>query len=204
VGGVDSQFSPEGTYTEFFRTRTPNTETSAVLPGSFGPEVGLDVAVRPVPYLRLGATWTRTREEAPDRAGEEVATVRPGALRAYAELVVPTPRAGGFGLDLSLGGGLERNTSAVQGETFQAEPAVGAAVERAATNGFLQATLDVVTPRRVSFFVRLTTRSLPPVAVPEMAAESAQFPGVVVYRLDAHEVDFGGYREVSWGTRFRF
>ena len=169
------------------------------------PDAAVDVALRPVPWVRAGVTWNRSSSAVREVTDEEVAVVTPGALRGYAEVVAPTPRVGGFGLDLALGAGVERTTVEVRGQPFRGNTqTVEYAIAQTASNRFLQATAELVMPSRTSVFVRLTTRTLPTVAVPGVEVMSAQFPGVVVYRLDAHEVVFGDVREVSWGTRFRF
>ncbi len=205
IGGPAGGLSLDQTYTEFFRNQNPSAQTSAILTNPSDLDIGVDVAVRPVPWVRAGATWTRTSGPVPEVTDEEVAVVTPGALRGYAELVAPTPRVGGFGLEVALGAGIERTTVEVRGQPFRGtDRTVEYAIAKSASNRFLQATAELVMPRRTSFFVRLTTRTLPTVAVPAAEAASVQFPGVVVYRLDAHEVVFGNVREVSWGTRFRF
>ena len=204
LGGGESTFGPEGTYTETFRNRTPGSVTSQTLSSGFGSEIGVDVAVRPIPFLRLGATWTRYRQNpVPDEADEEVATTEPAAIRAYGELVAPSPRVRGFGVDLSLGLGVERHTQRIVGNPYQGTPSVAYRIEAPTSARFFQATLDLVAPGRTSYFVRLTSRELSALSVPGARAESTQFPGVLLYELNAHDVAFGTYREVTWGTRFR-
>ena len=206
LGGPAGGFPLDQTYTEFFRNQTPSVQTSPVLTNTSDLEVAVDVAVRPLPWVRAGATYTRLRRgPVPDVTDAEVATAAPGALRGYAELVAPTPRVAGFGLEVALGVGVERTTVEVRGQPFRGnDRTVEYALARSGTNRFLQATAELVMPRRTSLFVRLTTRTVAPVAVAGAEVTSVQFPSIVLYRLDAHEVAFGEVREVSWGTRFRF
>ncbi|HYE95076.1 MAG TPA: hypothetical protein VD962_02625 [Rubricoccaceae bacterium] len=185
----------------------PEPFVSTTLREGMVPSVGLDVALRPLPWVRLGATWQSHDYEEPAQQEnfsiqEEVARTDPGPVRAYAEAVLPTPRAGGYGLELAAGGGIEQNRLAATRDGMVGTRPLDYRFEEMSTNSFLQGTVELVTPRRASFFLRYTRRTLPSLTVEEVV-----YPGVAggppAYRMEAHELDFG-YHELIWGTRFRF
>ncbi len=161
--------------------------------------------MRPIPFVRAGVTVTRNKVRVPDGALGIVAVARPSGTRVYAELVAPSPRVRGFGVDLSLGAGREATTISVTGDTFESNRQTAAfMVEERTVQTFVQTTAELVTPRLTSYFVRVTTRTLPGLATPAIRLDADDFPGIVAYQLQASSVTFGRVREVSFGTRFRF
>jgi hypothetical protein len=146
----------------------------------------------------------RSRSETVDPGQTAVATVAPSTRRGYAEVVLPTPRVRGFGLDLSAGVGRESSRTTVEGAPFNGDAPFAFEVSDRRSTTFTQATLDLVLPQRNAVFLRVTSRSIPDAEVPGGESFSTRFPDVRVYRLDPFTASFGTYREITWGTRFRF
>lgn len=194
-------------YDEFLINRMPEQ----VLPreglrNSFDLTSGFDVSLRPIPWFRLGATWHQ--HDVPtlvliDR--EETASIEPGRLRGYAEVILPSPRVRGFGVDLGLGLGRETNRLAVARETSGSGRPLPFSVEEERTGVFLQGTLELFATPRSSVFVRYTRRDIDPLAVDRVEERFPILnnPDDLFYYAEAHEVTFG-YTEITWGTRFHF
>ena len=168
---------------------------------------GLDAAIRPIPWLRLGLTWQereRTPVIYPDEfsALYEVVSEVAGAFRPYVEAILPSPAVGGFHFEAAAGVGVETHELKAFREQPSAFIDISNETSETLTNVFLQGSLELVAPKQVSFFVRLTSRSLPPLSVEPYGFDVSNFPSPF-YQRDAYTVGFG-YREVTWGTRFRF
>ena len=204
LGGASGRFQGAGEYTVFVQGATPSTRVRQTDFGSAVPEVGLDIALRPVPFVRVGGTWMRSERRVPELVQVARGSVEPSTLRAYAEAVLPTPRIGGFGLEVSAGAGLELVENVVDVPVPSGGPPARFSAPGRGTGRFYQGTLDLVLPQRASLFVRLTSRSLPSIDVPGVEAFNPQTPTVVSFRRDPYTASFGSYREVTWGTRFRF
>jgi hypothetical protein len=201
--------APEATTFQETISNRPTPMEQGVEHLGVAPSYGLDVALRPVPWVRLGAVWQRHVTDDPELpqgivvGAYESARAEPGAFRGYAEVVVPTPRARGFGLDLAVGLGLERMRTVVERQAGIGPRDLSYQYETAETGTFLQGTVELVTPRRASFFVRYTGHpALPPVEVEGAHVGQPGFPAL--YTREAHTVEFGALREVTFGTRFRF
>jgi hypothetical protein len=208
-GNWSGQYAEGPAFTEtIFGSPTPLEQ--GVEHPEVAPSIGVDVALRPLPWVRAGVVWQHHVSGDAERSGgpaladnDEAAWTTPAALRGYAEAVIPTPRVGGFGLDLAVGVGLEKNEVAVERVANIGLRSIGYRYERSATGTLLQGTVELVTPRRSSFFFRYTRHpDLPSVDVPEEVIGEPGFPPL--YTREAHTVDFGALREVTFGTRFRF
>ena len=213
IGGASSNIQASGDLSERVRIAGALVDTTPeFLSGVSSPVAGLDVALRPLPWVRIGGTWTSYTEDRPstERAengtpiGPEVAYTEPGGIRGYAELVIPSPRAGGFGLEAAVGAGRSTLTTSVVRASTVSGSDLSYQQEATSNHTFLQATLELVAPRRTSFFVRWTSMPSPDgFAISGEERESSQFPGVVVYQRDPHDVTFSSYWDLTWGTRLR-
>ena len=213
VGGASSRASATGSIEELVRVGGSTVDaTPAVLSGTATPLAGIDVGLRPVPWVRLGATWMRYEDDRPslERASAETLTppegayVAPGTVRGYAELVLPSPRRGGVGLEAAFGGGLTTTTGTVERNSTVSNTDLSYRFESASRTPFLQATVELVMPRRTSFFLRWTSARAPEaILVPGAEQRSAQFPDLIAYQRDPHTVTFEGYQDIVWGTRLR-
>jgi hypothetical protein len=198
------------TFRETVSTGTTTAVDAGVEYPAVAPSGGMEIAIRPVPWVRGGVLWIRHTADEPEphntqvlAGGSEAARTQPARVRVYAELVVPTPRVHGFGLDVALGAGTERNRVAVERDAFIGTRPVGYSFERTERGTFLQASAELVTPRHASFFVRYTRHpELPSIDVEAAVVGEPGFPPV--YTREAHTVAFGSIREVMFGTRFRF
>ncbi|OZC01630.1 hypothetical protein [Rubricoccus marinus] len=212
--GVSSDAEVSGVVQESVRLGGIPTDTSPqFLQGASAPLASVDVALRPVPWVRLGGTWVRGEDERPsleresieEVTGPEVGFVSLGSFRGYAELVLPSPRVSGFGLEAAIGGGLTTIEGSVDRSTTAAGGEVAYSLSSSRSSPFVQATVEIVAPRRTSFFVRWTSVAAPEaISIPGAELESEQFPGVITYQREPHEVTFGRYQDIAWGTRFRF
>jgi hypothetical protein len=184
----------------------PDPFTSTTAREGLLPAYGVDLAVRLLPWLRLGASWQRYDAAEPDPGPyafrREVARTTPGP-RAYAEAVLPTPRRNGFGLDLALGGGIEHNEVALTRDAMAGWRTLQYRYGEATLNPFLQGTAELVLPGRTSLFARYTRRSLPTIAAESIRIETGTSDPRPLYTMEAHEVGFG-YQELVLGTRFRY
>ncbi len=197
-----------GTFTETFLPGVPVEQ--GVVYDDFAPSFGVDIAARPVPWVRAGVVWQRvavTRAEPRQGQGlagnDEHAIVEPGTLRGYAEAVLPVPRAGGFGLDVSAGVGVLRDKVAVERVGFIGVREIAYRYEDSVTAMFLHGTVELVTPRQMSFFLRyIAGRDLPALDVEGEVIGEPGFP--TLYTREAHTVEFAPIREITFGTRFRF
>ena len=213
VGGASSRADATGAIEERVRVGGSTVDaTPGVLSGTSSPLAGVDVGLRPVPWVRLGATWMRYEDDRPSLertssetlTGPEGAYVSPGSVRGYAELVLPSPRRGGVGLEAAFGGGLTTATGTVERNSTAANSDLSYQFESASDVPFLQATVELVTPRRTSFFLRWTSMRAPEaILVPGDERRSVQFPDLITYQRDPHTVTFGGYQDIVWGTRLR-
>ena len=200
VGTVATR--PEGSvYTEF--VRGIGEREQANVRNELGVVGGVDVSLRPVPWVRVGGTWLSRDDTDVAEIGAEVVNVQPSSFRGYAEAVLPLPSFGGLRADVAVGLGREENTMSVERAVAPgADPRVAYRTEQSWSNTFWQGTAEVFTSRRASFFVRLTHRSFSrTIPVEEIDIRVAALPGTTSYRLDAHDVRFEGFTEVMWGTR---
>lgn len=190
-------------FDEFFVNRQPDQiQSRSGLRNTFGIETGLDVSLRPIPWLRVGATWLRSESPEENVHTEESAFMTPGSVRGYAEVIVPSPRFRGFGVDLALGMGIESNRVVVSRTTSGTGRPTEFRVEEEGSNRFLQGTLELFASARTSFFARYTRRDLPTLSVGPLE-ERTLIDDLLIYEASAHEVAFG-YSELTWGTRFHF
>lgn len=203
MGGGGVATSPEtSTYTEFLRSF--GTRERAHLRNEHDVHGGVDVSLRPVPWVRVGGAWLSRNDSEVADIGVETVNVKPSALRGYAEVVLPSPQFRGLRVDVGAGIGLEKNEMTV--ERAVAEGANQETAYRAAqswSDVFLQGTVELFTSKHTSFFVRVMHRS-PSHEIPIEGVELTVtgLPGTVSYRIDPHDVSFGGFTELMWGTRF--
>jgi len=200
-GGVTT--SPEtSTYTEFLRSF--GTRERAHLRNEHDVNGGVDVSLRPVPWVRIGGAWLSRNDTEVADIGVETVNVKPSALRGYVEVVLPSPQFRGLRVDVGGGIGLETNEMTVERAlTEEANQETAYRASQSWSNIFLQGTVELFTSKHTSFFLRVMRRSPShAIAIEGVELTVPGLPGTVSYRIDPHEVSFGGFTELMWGTRF--
>ena len=207
ITGIGSALALEG---EIIETRSISIERRR---RDLSVPYRLGVAVRPLPWVRLGAyvgTFDSVSTSGPRGAdGREYITTTAGSFRPYAEAILPLIRWQGRRLEISAGGGREEHTlTVVQREPLTqgnspVELNADRTTQKEVTNWFTQVGVEVFTTPFSSLFVRYSWHPLPSTEIAPLMSRHRTFEPLLLRTIDAHTVDFG-YNEFVIGARAHF
>ena len=181
----------------------------------FAPAAGsrLDVAVRPLPWVRFGAyvgpSDSLRGGAAPGTEGSQTVGVSFEPVRPYAEAVLPLVRIGRRRIEAAVGAGHERHTlTALQAEPdlqngYPVERPAGQVTTQAGANWFTHVALEVYTTPFSSLFVRHAWHPLPSLDVEGFASRHRTYAPLTLRVLPPHTIDFG-FTELIIGARAHF
>ncbi|GAB5533989.1 MAG: hypothetical protein Rubg2KO_02380 [Rubricoccaceae bacterium] len=184
----------------------------------------LDVALRPLPWVRVGAyigaadsplasfDSLNVRSDLGNVAGafgRESVGMSLGSVRPYGEVILPLPRIGRRRLELAAGVGRETHRLlAIQvpprsSAALPIDPISRQFTQKEGVNWFTHVAAEVYTTPFSSLFVRYAWHPLPSMEIDSFSSDHATYEGLTLRTVDAHEVDFG-FTELIIGARAHF
>lgn len=173
----------------------------------------IDVAVRPLPWVRMGAyigAFDSVRVGGPGGdSGREYIGVDVGSFRPYGEVILPLPRLGRRRIELAAGGGREthrlivRQAAPERQNGYPVELGSEQVTEQEGTNWFTHIAAELYTTPFTSLFVRYAWHPLPSMEVESFSSRHRTFEPLTLRTVNAHEVEFG-FTELIIGARAHF
>lgn len=173
----------------------------------------IDVAVRPLPWVRMGAYLGAFDSVSVGGAGgdngREYIGANVGSVRPYGEVILPLPRIGRRRIELAAGAGRESHTLTVRQAAperqsgYPVELGSEQVTQQEGTNWFTHVAAELYTTPFSSLFVRYAWHPLPSMQIDEFSSRHRTFEPLTLRTVDAHEVEFG-FTELIIGARAHF
>ncbi|MEO0557902.1 MAG: hypothetical protein AAF170_06940 [Bacteroidota bacterium] len=170
----------------------------------------IDVAIRPLPWVRVGAyigAFDSLSVGGPGgEDGREYIAADLGSVRPYGELILPLSRIGRRRVELAAGMGRETHTLTVRQAApdrqngYPVELGSEQLTQQEGTNWFSHVAAELYTTPFSSFFVRYAWHPLPSMEVAEFSSQHRTFAPLTLRTVYEHEVEFG-FTELIIGAR---
>ena len=175
----------------------------------------LDVAVRPLPWVRLGAYMGAFDSLSVGvgggggDTGREYIGANVGFFRPYGEVILPLPRIGRRRIEVAAGVGRETHTLRVRQAApdrqsgYPVELNSEQLTQQEGTNWFSHVAAELYTTPFSSLFVRYAWHPLPSMEIESFSSQHRTFEPLTLRTVYEHEVEFG-FTELIIGARAHF